>query len=279
MNQQPDKLFRDKLQNYQRTVPTSAWDRIAPSQDKKKPNRGWLKFAASLLLIAGAAAMWLFIQPTTSVSTLAKKSTESGPTQPEAKQVPSNDAGKTDIAIANSSSRQPKTKTGAASGTETTSSKSTSTPKGESQYTPLTPKPALSNQPSVESNSNGIAMRNTAEGSNEPYATNSIFSEGSQKESLETTANVHAVAGVTSVAAAQSVTLSYTTADVSAYLDKNIGDEATDDDKKQSTLKKLLQKANDLKTNQDPFGELRQRKNEILALNFKNDKRGQKTRN
>lgn len=79
--------------------------------------------------------------------------------------------------------------------------------------------------------------------------------------------------------ASRNVTLNYSIQDVAAYLEKNLDDEATDDDKKQSTLKKLLQKANDLKTNQDTFGELRQRKNEILALNFKNDKRGQKTRN
>jgi hypothetical protein len=36
-----------------------------------------------------------------------------------------------------------------------------------------------------------------------------------------------------------------------------------------------LQKASDLKSNQDPFGDLREKKNEILALNFKNEKRGQ----
>ena len=39
---------------------------------------------------------------------------------------------------------------------------------------------------------------------------------------------------------------------------------------------KLLKKANDLKNNHDPMGELRQKKNEILALNFKGEKqRGQ----
>jgi hypothetical protein len=39
---------------------------------------------------------------------------------------------------------------------------------------------------------------------------------------------------------------------------------------------KLLKKANNLTSNQDPLGELRQKKSEILALNFKNDKqRGQ----
>jgi hypothetical protein len=51
--------------------------------------------------------------------------------------------------------------------------------------------------------------------------------------------------------------------------------DATPEDKKPSTFKKLLSRAYDLKNNQDPIGELRQKKNEILALNFKKDKRGQ----
>jgi hypothetical protein len=59
------------------------------------------------------------------------------------------------------------------------------------------------------------------------------------------------------------------------YLNKNTLAEATAHDKKPSTFKKFLKKANDLKSNQDPFGDLRERKNEILALNFKNDKREQ----
>jgi hypothetical protein len=73
----------------------------------------------------------------------------------------------------------------------------------------------------------------------------------------------------------QNITLVYSAKEVDDYLDKNALAQATSKDKKPSTLKKLLQKANDLKNNQDPFGELRQKKNEILALNFKNEKRGQ----
>jgi hypothetical protein len=74
----------------------------------------------------------------------------------------------------------------------------------------------------------------------------------------------------------EKITLVYTAKDVEEYLDKKSLAEATSDSKKSSTLKKLLKKANDLTNNQDPFGELRQKKNEILALNFKNEKqRGQ----
>jgi hypothetical protein len=58
-------------------------------------------------------------------------------------------------------------------------------------------------------------------------------------------------------------------------LDKKALAQATSEEKKSSTFKKLLKKANDLKSNQDPFGDLREKKNEILALNFRNEKRGQ----
>jgi hypothetical protein len=62
---------------------------------------------------------------------------------------------------------------------------------------------------------------------------------------------------------------------VNDYKEKS-GNDATPEDKKPSTLKKLLRKANELTNNQDPLGDLRQKKNEILALNFKSDKqRGQ----
>ena len=52
------------------------------------------------------------------------------------------------------------------------------------------------------------------------------------------------------------------------YLNKSAVAEATSPANETSTIQKLLDKAYDLKHNQDPLGELRQKKNEILALNF-----------
>jgi hypothetical protein len=74
----------------------------------------------------------------------------------------------------------------------------------------------------------------------------------------------------------ETMTLVFTATEVNNYLDKKNIAKATSDNKKPSTLMKLLKKANNLTSNQDPLGELRQKKSEILALNFKNDKqRGQ----
>ncbi len=79
-----------------------------------------------------------------------------------------------------------------------------------------------------------------------------------------------------STPAIQNITLVFTAEEVDEYLVKKEIAKATSDGKKTSTLMKVLKKASNLKNNQDPLGELRQKKNEILALNFKSEKqRGQ----
>ena len=57
------------------------------------------------------------------------------------------------------------------------------------------------------------------------------------------------------------------------YLTKRTVAKATSQDDNSSGIKKLLDKANDLKNNQDPFGDLRHMKDEILALNFQSNKK------
>ena len=54
MNQQPDKLFRDKLEGYQKPAPASAWEKIAAAQSKKNDKWPWLKVAASIAFVAAA---------------------------------------------------------------------------------------------------------------------------------------------------------------------------------------------------------------------------------
>ncbi|MGC3947277.1 MAG: hypothetical protein QM762_22645 [Chryseolinea sp.] len=270
MNQQPDKLFRDKLQNYQKTVPASAWGRISASQDKKKRPGVWIKFAASLLLVACAGAIWVLVNNDASGDRYLSDGN---------KKVTSDTTPSPDSAIRNTS---PEHSTNVSESLAQTTEKQpvnhvkrNNTTKGTSD--------AISNRKSAGSNSmrtyNQVAQTTRTDTRNE----NATRTESSDVPIVDVEKITSATASnnpVTNDAVASAgVTLTYTVEDVSAYLEKNSSDEATDEEKKQSTLKKLLQKANDLKTNQDPVGELRQRKNEILALNFMNDKRGQKTRN
>ena len=55
MSQQTDKLFRDKLENFQMTAPQQAWSKVESRLDKKSHVGFWLKIAAGLVLLAVAA--------------------------------------------------------------------------------------------------------------------------------------------------------------------------------------------------------------------------------
>ena len=52
MNQQPDELFRQKMEGFQKPAPATAWEKIAAAQNKRSNKGLWLKLAASLLLLA-----------------------------------------------------------------------------------------------------------------------------------------------------------------------------------------------------------------------------------
>ncbi|HET6539425.1 MAG TPA: hypothetical protein VFG46_03020, partial [Chryseolinea sp.] len=98
-------------------------------------------------------------------------------------------------------------------------------------------------------------------------------------QSIETptpeTVSDQVVPPVPAIKKSSSITITITAEETEKYLDKNAIAEATSKERKSSTFKKLLKKADELTSNQDPFGDLRVKKNEILALEFKNDRRGQ----
>ncbi len=248
MNQQPDKFFREKLEGYQKPVPASAWEKIAAEQRKKKHKGLWLKFAASLLLIAGVAYLiWPGESKLGQVQT-AKIEETSKETQPVG----------SDTLSGNHQAPQPQK--------DVVINKDT-TPglTAKKEINPAKKKLTIASSPTEEQPSNGVAStRETKE---------AVLPHDPSPETEPTVA--YKIEEVSSeIDKTRGVTLVYSANEVSGYLNKKDPGEATSDDKKPSTLKKLLKKANDL-SNQDPFGELRQKKNEILALNFKNEKRGQ----
>ena len=242
MNQQPDKLFREKLEGHQKPAPASAWEKIAAAQSKKNDKWLWLKIAASIALVAVIGYMsW----PEPKTENLSHEASTKPSEEKTSEQVPQVSEKMADVK------------------TETT-------------------------QPSANSDkpSTPVSTRKTVVKKMSPPKDdiqNLNVAETKKEETKEDIALVETVIQPqikdTSVAAQpepQKITLVYTAKDVEEYLDKKSLEEATSDSKKSSTLKKLLRKAEDLTNNQDPFGELRQKKNEILALNFKNEKqRGQ----
>jgi hypothetical protein len=241
MNQQPDKLFRDKLQSFNTPAPSGAWNRIESNLDKKNDKILWFRIAASLLLVAIAA--WL-LWPANSIKTpqpeLADKTKKQEIVTPEQK--------KEEQLVAPASVQENKIARKEIAPRKRTVNKQQESIQEEVQK--------------IESITNkALIAQNTSVENNEAVNTQTISTP------VETQTAVVAATEI------QKVKIIFSAEEVNnKYLDKKALAEATSEEKKSSTLKKLLDKAYDLKYNQDPFGDLRQKKNEILALNFRTDK-------
>jgi hypothetical protein len=249
MNQQPDKLFREKLEGFQKAVPASAWNNVEARLNKKKNKGLWLKVAATLLLFA-VAAFVLWPMNTNNQQHVSQKNAEKESKSPEKKE---------DII-----GQQP-----VVDSKESTDStiikreESVSAPKERKtkQIKIKTIQPDIVIPPPV------AALEKQEEKIIQEEKINIDVPE------VETLPAEALAAENKSAGEEKGVTLILSAEQVNEkYLDKKSLAEATPDDKKPSTLRKLLDKAYDLKHNQDPFGDLRQKKNEILALNFRSEK-------
>jgi len=246
MNQQPDKLFREKLEGYQRPAPASAWDKIETNLDKKNPKGLWWKIAASLLLVAVATyILWPKNQPTE--SSLAKKveKTKSLPAttedQKSTKLLPS----ETQTPVAPESVQE---------------NKVAKADKEDDQSVQEIEEPILELEQQIAAVDNSITETEV-----EPILENAVIPE-----------LVVVQVEASTEKSDEYITLVVTAEEANKYLTKNTNTEATSDNKKTSSLRKLLKKASDLTNDQRPLADLRQKKDEILALNFDSKKqRGQ----
>jgi hypothetical protein len=245
MNQQPDKFFRDKLQSFQTPAPSGAWNRIEANLDKKNNHKVlWFRIAASLLVVALAAYLLWPASTTTAPRELADKKKTEETVKPEHKKEEQQIA--PEVAVEESKIAKQNKKDVA----RTSKSR-------RQKSTQQIQKPVITEE-QIDRTENNIAA-----------------ADKSNAEPLPENISTPVETQTTVVASAETPKLKiiFSPEEVdNKYLDKKALAEATSDDKKPSTLKKLLDKAYDLKYNQDPFGDLRQRKNEILALNFKTDK-------
>jgi hypothetical protein len=261
MNQQPDKIFREKLKTMQKTAPASAWGRIESRLDKKNDKLIWLKIAASITVILSAAILLYINSFDTSQPLLSNKLTD--PKKENAKtlkhDVPEKDQ-------TNVKEDRKETITEKTESKKKDRSKKTSSKKAQPQQT---------HRISAFANDGSVAL-NQRDEHHQNYEQEVPEYENIQSEiPAVVTADTQDANTKTSTG----MTLVYTAEEVNEkYLDKKSLADATQDDKKPSTFKKLLEKAYDLKHNQDPLGDLRQKKNEILALNFKNEKQRSQNR-
>lgn len=247
MMQQPDKLFREKLEQYQRPAPASAWDKIDANLNKKSNKGLWLKIAASLLLVALAGYWFWPTSKPSQVAIIQKNNAEHHTikTPIEKKSAHSDKAITLPVPVA----------------------KTARVKRNLHKHTPI-----IKNEP-VESHTEEIISEIPLE--NKPVEELLITQHDVINHEDSIVSNVVSTNSTEVASVENSTTLIYTADDVNKYLTKNVEPQATTEAQKQSTFKRLLSKAYDLKNNQDPLGGLRQKKNEILALNFKKEKRGQ----
>lgn len=257
MNQQPDKLFRDKLAHYQRTPPAPAWNKIEAGLQKNTTNPapvlGW-KVAASVSILAVAAyLLWPTAETNVPLSTIAAAKQEAPlPTENQQQPPPKNETvispeEKRIQSVDERSAKPSKEKT-------TTNNITTGAVEGISEQSI-----AKVEEPDMQ------------------HLTPSVSTIESENRNTTVPLPAEEVLATANDASfdTKPVRLVFTVTDTEEYLDKKALAQATDEEKDASTFKKLLKKAKDLKNNQDPFGDLREKKNEILALNFRNEKRGQ----
>jgi hypothetical protein len=250
MNQQPDKLFRERLENYQRPVSAEAWSRIENRLDNTRDKALLLKIAASLIfLVIAGVTLWQWNADRTEQALLSERKT-----QPEVKtETPEK---KKSVTPSNVVTPQPEVKK------DRTVIKKKVTPKEPSKQEFQAPLVGIDR-------SIARVEEQTPVKEEEKKEVDAIVVEAiteAQPLVAETSAE--------SKAEDTKIKLVYSVEEMDdKYLDKKALAEATSEEKKPSTLRKLWDKASDLKNNQEAFGDLRQKKNEILALNFKSEKR------
>lgn len=251
MAQQPDKLFRDKLRGYQKETPHGAWNRVAENLQRERKTYPWMRIAAAVLLMAVAFALLVPFWRETPPVNIAQQKESSAP------------AKNTQPTPANEIEQTPKE-----ARTETEPPREMPKENSASRHAPVQKKnvPDVRALPEAEKKQLFAVPDQNATLANAP----DVAPNDSVSEQLHEAGD----AGLASAPApSRHVTIVFSAEEVNEkYLDKKEMADATPESKAASSLRKLLDKAYALKHNQDPLGEIRQKKNEILAFNFKDDK-------
>jgi hypothetical protein len=249
MNQQPDNFFRGKLHAYKKPAPQGAWEKIESALEKKTERKFvWWKVAAVFFLVAAAGSLFFLSKFNSDEPDLVEAQTElPNASEPIPTPETHESVGQTKPEISEKNEIAATVESSRSKAVVSEKPKQFEPRRVERKHVMQTP----TQEETVTTGNNHLAQELAAE-NDSPTVESAVVLE---KRST--------------------ITLTFSSEETSRYLDKNTLAEATSSEKKPSSLKKFIQKANDLKSNQDPFGDLRERKNEILALSFKNDKRGQ----
>jgi hypothetical protein len=251
MKNLPDEIFRRKLEHLQTPPPARAWEKIEQGMRRKRITP-WLAIAASLLLAITASALILTRQKESGQPQVADRQ------PPETNVTP--DTSGTDEAV------KPAENSSDASFADE--------PVPQAHVAPVVPdtRRDIPNE-TVAANTDARDVSPAEE------APDTSFAEEENTIADVLPAIDDSIPTLTADASdevnAEPVKIVLDADEVQArYLKRKTKDDATDGVAKASGLRKLLDKAEQIQ-NQDPIGDLRQMKNEILALNFQGRKREQ----
>jgi hypothetical protein len=232
MTQQPDNLFRQKLENHPIQASDRAWSRIESNLNRSSLKVFWWRMAASFLILA-VSGVWLWNNLIQETNTLAVSNTPAQQQPVEISEVPS-PVEPPAIAVTETKSSQIQ---------KTNSSHRKSSPK----------KNDLTNR-------DATVISDLIETDPEVIITQTEVPHVQIYETVETPAITQSETGLYLVYTADEVN--------EKYLKKSSSDEATSTDKKSSRMQKLMAVANNLTDVETGIRDLRQFKNEIFALNF-----------
>ncbi|MFN5554770.1 MAG: hypothetical protein ACOVOF_11165 [Chryseotalea sp.] len=243
---QPDKLFRDKLYNHSAQAPANAWEKIEKNLPVNRIN--WWAIAAMLTPLLLAGTYYYFSLKEETKQTIAQQSTIENPSNKEQTDSKSNVT--LDSIRANMEKETPLKKNTEPNRTKPDKNKNVKKDKTDKRNNLPAHIINIAKENYIVSEENIVLPNNQPE---------TKILTTSTEETKQTTTNT--------------ITLVYTTNDLrEKYLLKKENKDATSESKDASSIQKLLQKAGELTTNQSPIAQLRSKKNEILALNFRNEK-------
>lgn len=251
MKQQPDKLFHERLEHHSMVAPEGAWNRIEQSLPAQQNKFFALKIAAAFVLLIVSIALLIPSGTNTTEQPLISENT-SGTQKSSANEKVTTVDSASIVKLMNEAPSKKEKK----NEPKIIQKKRKTSPINFSKSEPTL---AVLEPASVQKTENKqplIVPDNTAD----IAVTNSIEPDQTQ-QSIPSDKEQH-------------VTIIVAVAEVNQkYLRTLPEEEATNADVSTSSFRKLLDKAASLKNNDTGLSELRQKKNEILALNFRNEKR------
>jgi hypothetical protein len=247
MKQQPDHLFHNKLENFQLRPSADAWNRIEAGLDKKSNKVLWLKIAAGLLLLSIASLLIWKTQPT-ETNVLVDKTPQV--TEPAPEKVQPTQPEETAVAAVDQAKKVEQE--------ETEKKTNRNIPAYKKQSTPANQQLAVV-EPTPEEISVDVVQPETETLMAE------VVSNTVEATETQNSAAVYIVMTATEVN--------------QKYLLPQPEDEATSEGKKSSRMQKLMGVAMNIADGDGPLADLRQKKDELFALNFLEDKKQTKKLN